>query len=36
MPLQGEQCSEPFLMFLGVHTRGRSEDDQDRALPCFV
>ena len=36
MTSQGEQCSELFCVFLELHERGGDEDEQARALPCFV
>ena len=35
MPFQVKQYSELFYVFSELHTRGGSEDDQDRSLPCL-
>ena len=36
MTSQGEQSSELFYFFLELHKSGGIEDDQARALPCFL
>ena len=36
MPLQGKQYSDLFRVFSELHKRGGVEDDQSKALPCYV